>query len=121
MVLIKKKFTMETLQIKKITGLTELEKKVLTALVDGMYAEWGFSDVGATDLSESTGIPKKSIRGVIGSLVKKGLVYVDDRTDMCDYRSNDPAWEPIIYLQNDAEALVPNWQEQIGFKSVIED
>lgn len=112
---------METLQTKVITGLTDLEKKVLTALADCMYAEWGFSDAGATDLAEATGIPMKSIRGVIGSLVKKGLVYVDDRTDMCDYKSNDPSWEPIVYLQGDAEALVPDWQDEIGFKTIIQD
>ncbi len=110
----------ETLQIKTITGLTDLEKKVLTALVGCMYAEWGYSDAGATDLAEATSIPMKSIRGVIGSLSKKGLVGVDDRTDMCDYKSNDPDFEPIVYLQGDAEALVEHWQEEIGFKSIIE-
>ncbi len=112
---------METLQIKVITGLTDLEKKVLTALADCMYAEWGYSDAGATDLAEATGISMKSIRGVIGSLSKKGLVEVEDRSDNGGYKSNDPSWEPIIYLYNDAQALVPHWQDEIGFKTIIQD
>ena len=112
---------METLQIKVITGLTDLEKKVLTALADCMYAEWGYSDAGATDLAEATGISMKSIRGVIGSLSKKGLVEVEDRSDNGGYKSNDPSWGPIIYLYNDAQALVPHWQDEIGFKTIIQD
>ncbi len=107
---------METLQTKVITGLTDLEKKVLTALADCMYAEWGYSDAGATDLAEATGISMKSIRGVIGSLSKKGLVCVDDRSDEIDYRRNDPSWEPIVYLQGIAEALVPDWKMKLDSK-----
>lgn len=103
----------------EITGLTEMEKKVLQALADMMYAEYNYSDVGATELSANTGIDKKQIRGVIGSLSKKNLVSVEDRSDNFGYKANDPQWEPIVYLSGDAEALVEHWQEEIGCSAVI--
>ena len=97
-----------------------MEKQVLNELAELMYAEWGFSDVGATDISKATSIEMKAIRGVIASLVKKGLVEAYDRSDEYGYVKSDPSWEPILYLRGDAEALVEHWQDEIGFKSVIE-
>jgi hypothetical protein len=93
----------------KITNLTQMEDKVLIALAEGMYAEYGFSDVGPSDLSKATGIPMNQLRGVLGSLSKKGHVYIEQRNDRADYRANDPAWEAIVYLQGTAEGLVPHW------------
>jgi DNA-binding MarR family transcriptional regulator len=58
-------------------NLTELETKTLTTYVGCLYAEPGFSDVDVKDLSEVTGISTKSIRGALGSLVKKGVVTVN--------------------------------------------
>jgi DNA-binding MarR family transcriptional regulator len=58
-------------------NLTELETKTLTTFVGCLYAEPGFSDVDVKDLSEVTGISTKSIRGALGSLVKKGVVTVN--------------------------------------------
>lgn len=112
--------THTTMETKTITGLTEMEKQVLQSLADSMYAEYGFSDVGASDLSVGTKIEMKVIRGVLASLVKKGLVDSYDRSDEYGYVKGDSSWEPIFYLCNDAEALVEDWQEEIGFKSVIE-
>ena len=57
--------------------LTELESKTLTTFVGCLYAEPGFSDVDVNDISECTGISTKSIRGALGSLVKKGVVTVN--------------------------------------------
>jgi DNA-binding transcriptional regulator LsrR (DeoR family) len=57
--------------------LTELETKTLSTYVSCLYAEPGFSDVDVKDLSEVTGISTKSIRGALGSLVKKGVVTVN--------------------------------------------
>jgi len=101
-----KKITMRA-----IKNLTELEKQVLQCIADCMYAEWGFSDIGATDVARETGIETKVVRGVISSLVKKKLVQVEDRTDHVGYRANDPSWEPIIYLDNEAQGLVEHWVE----------
>jgi hypothetical protein len=87
-----------------ITNLTELETKVLTTLVDSMYAEWGFSDCGFSELSSELNLSTKVLRGVVGSLVKKQLVQVE----------TDNGWEKvdIIYLVNAAEGLVKHWVEE---------
>ena len=98
--------------MKRITNLTELEKKVLQCLADSMYAEWGYSDVGATDISRDTKIEIKVLRGVLSSLIKKSLIEIEDRSDMVDYKANDSSWEPIIYLYGEAQGLVQNWVEE---------
>ena len=67
-----------------------------------MYAEPGFSDVSPQDLSRLTKIPMKSLRGVLGSLVQKGYVWIADGKDMgieCD----------IVYLNDSFYYLHPTW------------
>jgi predicted transcriptional regulator len=59
-------------------NLTELESLTLTAFIGGLYAEPGFSDVDVNDLSKELEISTKVLRGVLGSLVKKGIVSVDE-------------------------------------------
>lgn len=59
-------------------NLTELETKTLQSLINGLYAEPGFSDVDAKDIATATGISTKVIRGALGSLVKKGIVWIED-------------------------------------------
>jgi hypothetical protein len=100
--------------MKRITNLTELEKQVLQSIADKMYAEEGFSDVGATDIARATKIEMKALRGVLSSLVKKSLLYIEDRSDNIGYRANDPSWEPIIYLSGDAFGLVEHWVKESG-------
>ena len=58
-------------------NLTELETKTLTTFIGGLYAEPGFSDVDVNDLSSELGISTKVLRGALGSLVKKGIVFID--------------------------------------------
>lgn len=87
--------------MKNIKNLTELETKVLNALANGMYAEWGYSDYGFAELTEELELSTKVLRGVVSSLVKKDLVRVEDDLD------ND-----IIYLWKDAQGLVPHWVEE---------
>lgn len=94
-----------------ITGLTDLEKVVLNSLASQMYAEEGFSDVGATEISEDTSLSTKVVRGVLSSLVKKGLITIESRDDHWGYKHGDSAWEPIIYLKGDAIGLVKHWVE----------
>ncbi len=64
-------------EIKKL-GLTEMESQCLQSLIDGLYAEAGFSDVDAKDIAEWTKIPIRQVRGVLANLVKKGIVEIDD-------------------------------------------
>ena len=75
-------------EIKKL-GLTEMESQCLQSLIDGLYAEAGFSDVDAKDIAYVTKIPIKSVRGVLSNLVKKGFITIDD---------NDAGYQ-IIYLR----------------------
>jgi DNA-binding GntR family transcriptional regulator len=63
---------------KPLPVLTALESEVLNSFVSGLYAEPGFSDVDVNDIAQSTGISSKSIRGALASLVKKGIVTVND-------------------------------------------
>ena len=83
--------------------LTELETKTLNTFVSCLYAEPGFSDVDAKDISESLNISTKVIRGALGSLVKKGVVTIntnDSGYDIIDL--NTKYW----YLVNE------NWAEE---------
>jgi predicted transcriptional regulator len=84
-------------------NLTELESKVLESFVLSLYAEPGFSDVDANDISSDLGISTKVIRGALGSLVKKGIVTID---------TNDSGYD-IIYLNTSYWHLVnENWAEE---------
>lgn len=93
--------------------LTELETKTLEALIDGLYAEPGFSDVDAQDLSKATSIPIKQIRGVLASLVKKGIV------DMGDWTTNGQTWA-LIYLKPQYWFLHPEWQVECVLKNAMD-
>jgi|SRR5699024_1506658 len=70
-------YSLETL-IKKSSSLTELETKVLDYVNDNMkeYGD-GYSDVTVEDLSNYLGNSLNTIKGVVGSLTKKGLVITD--------------------------------------------
>lgn len=83
------------------TQFTELEQKVLDAYIPMLYAEEGYSDVDADDLSKATGITKNVIRGVLGSLVTKGVIWTDDNGEYV-----------IIYLSRDFYHLHPTWSAE---------
>jgi predicted DNA-binding transcriptional regulator len=83
-------------------NLTELESQTLGAFIGFLYAEPGFSDVDVNDISGELGISTKIIRGVLGSLVRKGIVQID---------TNDSGYD-IIYLRTEYWPLVnENWAE----------
>lgn len=95
--------------------VTQLEKYVLEALASRMYAELGFSDVGFLELREDLGLTNQTLRGVVGSLVKKGMVYVDDRVDE-GYGNNTDMH--IIYLTEKTDGLVEHWVEEGNLQPV---
>ena len=99
----------------KSIQVTALEKQVLEALAKGMYAEWHYSDMGIAEIAEDTGLDRKVIRGVAGSLRKKGLIDIDDRADE-GYR-NQPDMH-IWYLTEKTEGLVEHWVEEEGLEPV---
>ena len=80
---------------------TDLENKVLTAFINGLYAEPGFSDVDANDISRDINIPTKQVRGALGSLVKKGVVSI---------HTNDSNYD-IIYLNESHWYMHPEWKQ----------
>jgi hypothetical protein len=87
-------------------NLTELETKTLTTFIGGLYAEPGFSDVDVNDLSSELGIPTKVLRGALGSLVKKNIVFVDE---------NNSGYA-IIYLNKPYWGLVnESWAEEANY------
>jgi DNA-binding HxlR family transcriptional regulator len=87
-------------------NLTELESKTLTTFIGSLYAEPGFSDVDVNDLSSELGISTKVLRGALGSLVKKGVVFVDE---------SDSGYD-IIYLNKSYWSLVnESWAEEANY------
>jgi len=91
-------------------NLTVMEKQTMQTFIDDLYAEPGFSDVSPQDLSRSTGIPMKSLRGVLGSLVQKGYIWIADGKDM-------GLEIDIVYLNESFYYLHPEWKEEIPFLS----
>jgi hypothetical protein len=87
-------------------NLTELESKTLTAFTDCLYAEPGFSDVDVNDISECTGISTKSIRGALGSLVKKGVVTIN---------KNDSGYDIIDLNINYWSLVNEDWAEEANY------
>lgn len=82
--------------------LTALETQVMESFISLLYAESGFSDVDAKDLSHDTKIPTRSIRGVLSSLVQKGIISIDE----------NGAGYQIIYLNPGYWYLHPSWKEE---------
>lgn len=82
-------------------NLTAMEAQVMESLIGLLYAEPGFSDVDANDLSQDTGIPTRSIRGVLSSLIQKGYIFIDD----------PGAGFQIVYLCNEKYHLHPEWSK----------
>jgi DNA-binding MarR family transcriptional regulator len=61
----------------EILPLTTLEKITLNSLVEQLYAEAGFSDVDVNDISNDINVSTSIIRGALGSLSKKGYIFVE--------------------------------------------
>ncbi len=87
-------------------NLTELESKTLSTFIDCLYAEPGYSDVDVKDISECTNIPTKSIRGALGSLVKKGIVTVNP---------NDSGYDIIDLNVNYWHLVNESWAEEAEY------
>lgn len=86
--------------------VTEKQKAVLSAFVTLLDKERGFSDVGFEDLLIGTKMEQSSLRGVIGSLAKRGLIIID-RRETEGYGNKSEMW--IYYLSVNLEGLVPEW------------
>jgi hypothetical protein len=82
--------------------LTQLEAQVLKSLINNLYAEAGFSDVDAKDIANDIKVGIKSVRGALGSLVKKSIIGIED---------NGAGYE-IIYLNEAHYYLHPEWSKE---------
>ena len=85
----------------KTIEVTKLEMQFLNALVKCLYAEAGFSDVDIKDISKEMKIRIPEAKGVMGSLVKKGLIE-EPNSDFAG----------IIYLSYCAYNLHERWMEE---------
>jgi predicted transcriptional regulator len=85
-----------------VNGFTELEKKFMDAFVNELYAEPHFSDVGVEEIAKATGESKATVKGVLGSLVKKRVCQTDDNG--CGF--------DIIYLTPGYFWLHPTWRNE---------
>jgi len=83
--------------------LTQLEAQVLKSLINQLYAEAGFSDVDAKDIANDIKVSIKSVRGALGSLVKKDVITID----------NNGAGYEIIYLNRSHYYLHPEWSKEL--------
>ena len=60
-------------------GLTTNEMEVMNYLIsEGWYAEEGFSSVDPSEVATAINKSMKSVKGYLGSLVKKEYIYIDD-------------------------------------------
>jgi DNA-binding GntR family transcriptional regulator len=92
-------------------NLTDLEQTLLTELISGLYAEEGFSDVDAKDLAQGTGINIKIVRGALGSLVKKGVIGIEETETWGVPKSEQ---YQIIYLSEAYWYMHPRWGKEQG-------
>ena len=80
--------------------LTNLEKQFMSKFIGELYAEEGFSDVDVNSMSKVLGMSVNIIKGILGSLTKKGLVHTQDNE--CGF--------DIIYLDNGYYWMHPEWK-----------
>jgi hypothetical protein len=94
---------------KETDKFTDLEIQVLDVFIDGLYAEPGFSDVDVHDIARDiTTLPTKIIRGVLGSLVKKGVISI------CETMAFGTSEQfQIIYLNESHWHLHPEWKNEV--------
>lgn len=91
-------------------NLTELETAFMVAFINGLYAEPYFSDQIVADVAEQMTVPGHhpvsvpTAKGVLGSLVKKGLLWTEDSGTGYD----------IIYLVGEYFHLHRKWREDEG-------
>lgn len=97
----------------KDLNLTKMEHLVLRNIILNLYAEAGFTDLEASDLTKNLLMEMKVLRGVISSLVQKGYISVDEfesssvkRNFIClreEFYHLHPLWRTAVKGEDDAE------------------
>lgn len=88
-------------------NLTQLETTVLENIINGLYAEAGFTDVDVNDIKDQTGIDNKILRGVLSSLIKKQIIEIEPTNTY-----GAPEYQ-LIHLRKDYWYLHPEWKNEI--------
>ena len=90
----------------KELGLTENEQEFVETVIDGLYAEAGFTDVSLMDVKREMGVSLVSARGTLGALCKKGVLMTEE-FEVCGERYT------LIKLDYSHYCLHPSedWQE----------
>lgn len=73
-----------------VIDITTRENKLLQALIEALYAEPGFTDVDVNDLARSTKFSVEVTKGLVGSLVKKGILDTIEIDNL-----DTPKWEGV--------------------------
>lgn len=69
-------------------NLTNLEKQTYNALIDLCMDQ---SDADVKDLADFTGLEKSTLKGAVGSLVKKGMAEVGEESrDFKNFKTINP-------------------------------
>jgi predicted transcriptional regulator len=92
------------MEVIKVLKLAQLEEQVLGSLISQLYAEPGYSDVDHDDISHDIKVDIRSVRGALGSLVRKGIIGID---------MNDSGYK-IIYLNETYWYLHPQWRKEMA-------
>ncbi len=91
----------------KKVDVTKNEKQFIDTLISLLYAEPGFSDIDVTDMAKKMKCGVGTVKGIMGSLVKKGLI-----------EEPDSDFAGIIYLANSLYHYHPEWKGETWIENV---
>ena len=87
-------------------NLTELETKILRYFLSKLDVyQLGYSDVSVDDIANGINVNINSVKGSVGSLAKKGIIFVSDL---------GKGIGTIVYLEDDYEYLHPEYKDYIS-------
>lgn len=66
----------------KFDRLPEKSKAAMRVIIQGLYAEPGFSDVDTGDVAAALGLDRKAMGGIVARLQKDGLCWADRMDSM---------------------------------------
>jgi len=104
----------------KRVKITNLERLFIDKLIESLYAEAGFTDVDVADLAKAIEKSKATTKGVLGSLVKKGLVSTEDSgtgydliiINECIYHYH-PAWSAEVEVRDEDKVRLVEEDERV--------
>jgi len=99
--------------------LTENQNSFLLALIASLYAEPNFTDVSVKTLSEKMGISVNKTKGILGTLVTRGIVetetFESSKTKMVGKKITFVTEKTeLIILAYDYWHLHPIWKNAIN-------